>query len=289
MVAEGEQGEDRLGLVEAAGELDRALQVLARLRHVADAAEDAAEDPVGAAGGARLAEPLGQSQRLLGRVDRQHVVARLHVERGRLLVEADELERGLPVLEQVDALLVVFDRGLALAAMPQRSADLAMKAGHAFEVLLAAVELQALLPYLDCRVHATESQGNVTFLLADAGARRLLVAAELARGAEVGDGLAVGVERGGGVPGGFQELQGALVDRRAFDGVEPRLGGQRGSAAVVLGQQGDDLLRALAGAVLDEASDLEVLPCPNRLGQHPVGHVADQHVLEGQLRLARES
>src|SRR3954470_3955614 len=46
VLTEGEQGEDRLALVRAAGELHRPLEVLASLRHVADATEHAAEDPV---------------------------------------------------------------------------------------------------------------------------------------------------------------------------------------------------------------------------------------------------
>ena len=111
MVAEREQGPHPLGLVGAARKLDRALEVLARLLEVADAAKDAAEDPVGAARSRRLAEPLGQPQRLLGGVDREHVVSGVHVERRRLLVEAHQLDAGRAVLEQVDALLVVVDRG----------------------------------------------------------------------------------------------------------------------------------------------------------------------------------
>ena len=35
-----------------------------------------------------------------------------------------------------------------------------------------------------------------------------------------------------------------------------------------------------------KSPDLEVLARPDRLGEHPVGDVADQHVLEGQLALA---
>ena len=67
---------------------------------------------------------------------------------------------------------------------------------------------------------------------------------------------------------------------------EPRRPAPR--RAVVLGQQRDDLVGAVAGALLDEAADLEVLPRPHRLGQHLVGHVADQHVLERELGLARQ-
>ena len=137
MVAEREQRADRLGGVALAGQLDRALEVLARALGVADAAEDAAEDPVGAARGRRLAEALGEAQRLLGGVDREHVVAGVHVERGRLLVEAHELEARRAVLEQVDAALVVLDRALAVALVPEPGADLAVQVADPREVLLA--------------------------------------------------------------------------------------------------------------------------------------------------------
>ena len=115
MAPERRQGEDALAVVRAARQLHRALQVLARLLGVADAAEHAAEDAVGAAGGARLAEPLGQPQRLLRRVDGEHVVPGVEVEPGGLLVEAHQLDPRRAVLQQVDAALVVLDRRPALA------------------------------------------------------------------------------------------------------------------------------------------------------------------------------
>ena len=167
VVAERQQRADGLGLVRPAGEVDGALEVLARLRRVADAAEDAAEDAVCAGGRARLAEPLGQAQRLLRGVDGEHVVARVHVERRRLLVEADELEARRAVLQQVDALLVVVDRLLALALVPQRGADLAVQVADPREVLLRAVVLEALLPDLDGGVDAAHAQRDVALLLAD--------------------------------------------------------------------------------------------------------------------------
>ena len=171
VVAQREQRADRLALVGAAGELHRALQVLARLGGVADPAEDAAEDPVRAAGGARLAEPLGQAERLLRGVDREHVVARVHVEPGGFLVQAHELEARRPVLQQVGALLVVVERLLALALVPERRADLAVQVAHPAQVLLRAVVLEALLPHLDRRVDAAHPQRDVALLLADAGER----------------------------------------------------------------------------------------------------------------------
>src|SRR2546426_778654 len=77
---------------------------------VAHPAEDAAEDPVGAAGGAGLAELLGEAERLLGGVDGQHVLAALQIQRRGVAVEADELERLRRFLEQVDPGLVAGDR-----------------------------------------------------------------------------------------------------------------------------------------------------------------------------------
>ena len=56
----------------------------------------------------------------------------------------------------------------------------------------------------------------------------------------------------------------------------------------MLGEQRDHLVDALAGAILDEAADLEVLLRPDGLRQHLVGDVADQHVLERHLGLARQ-
>ena len=68
--------------------------------------------------------------------------------------------------------------------------------------------------------------------------------------------------------------------------MEPSLAPQRRRPAVVLGEQRDHLVGSIARALLDEAAHLEVLPRPHGLGQHPVGHVADQDVLERQLALA---
>src|SRR5207247_2418706 len=87
-------------------------------------------------GRSAVAEALGEAKRLLGRVDREHVVAGVHVEGGRLLVEADELEARRPILEQIDAALVVLDRPLAIALVPERSADLAVQVPDPRQVLL---------------------------------------------------------------------------------------------------------------------------------------------------------
>ena len=174
MIAEREQRADRLGRVALAGELDRALEVLAGARRVADAPEDAAEDPVGAARGGGLVEALGQAQRLLGRVDREHVVAGVHVERGGLLVEADELDARRAVLEQVDPALVILDRAVAIALVPEAGADLAVQVADAGEILLAAVVLEALGPGADRALDPAEAQGDVAELLADPRPDRLV-------------------------------------------------------------------------------------------------------------------
>ncbi len=290
VLAQREQCEDRLALVGAACQLDGALQILARLGHVPDAPEHAAEDPVRAAGGARLAQALGQAQRLLGRVDGEHVVARLHVEPGRLLVEAHQLEAGRAVLEQVDALLVVLDGGAAVALVPVARADLAVQIGEALEVLLQAVVLEALLPHLDRGVHPAEPQRGVALLLAHSGQRLGVVAAgEIARRLEVRERLAVGVEGHRCVARGLEVVERLALDALELGGVEGGLAAQRGGAAVVLGEQGHHLVGAVPGALFHEAAHLEVLVRPDRLGQHPVGHVADEHVLERQLRLTRQA
>ena len=54
----------------------------------------------------------------------------------------------------------------------------------------------------------------------------------------------------------------------------------------MLGEQRDHLLDPLAGTGLDEARDLEVLLGAHGPGQHLVGRVADQRVLERKLGLA---
>ncbi len=105
----------------------------------------------------------------------------------------------------------------------------------------------------------------------------------------MGDGLGVRVQERGGVAGLLEEAHGALLDLRQLARLDAALGAQGGGAAVVLGQQRHHLVGAVAGALLDEAPDLEVLAAAHRLGEHPVGHVADQHVLEGQLALARQA
>ena len=60
---------------------------------------------------------------------------------------------------------------------------------------------------------------------------------------------------------------------------------ERGGAAVVVGEHGQHLGRAIARSLLEEGADLEVPARAHGLGQHAVGHVADQHVLEAELTL----
>ena len=208
MVAEGEQGADRLGSIRLARECHGALQVLARLLRVSDPPEDPAEDAVGATRRPSLVEALGEPQGLLRGVDREHVVPGVHVEGGRFLVEPDELDARRAVLEQVDPALVVVDRRAPLPLVPERGADLPMQIGDAGEVLLLAVVGEAALPDADGGVDAPHSEGDVALLLADpgdqAGVDRL---GELERGGVSVEGLGVRVEHGGGVAGGLEGLE----------------------------------------------------------------------------------
>src|SRR3954451_21853607 len=57
----------------------------------------------------------------------------------------------------------------------------------------------------------------------------------------------------------------------------------------MLGDQSDDTVAPLSGALADELGDLDVLPAADRLRQHRIGDVADQYVLEGVFTLAGEA
>ena len=265
MTTERRQRQDRLALVLArrrpppsraarrARQLDGALEVLARLLGVADAAEHAAEDPVRAAGGARLAEPLGQAQRLLGRVDGEHVVAGVEVQPGRLLVEAHQLEPRRAVLQQVDALLVVLDGRLALALVRERGADLAVQVRHPLEVLLDAVPVEALEPDRDRLVHAAEAQRHVAELLADAHAVGApVLRADRARVAVVRGRFAVGEQVAAASPACSRNSIARRCMLSSSSIGRPSFAPQGGRAAVVLGEQRHHLVGAVAGALLDE-------------------------------------
>ena len=102
----------------------------------------------------------------------------------------------------------------------------------------------------------------------------------------MGERLAVGVQSGGGVAGGLEEPHRLVAHRRQLGRPQAGLTGQDRRPAVVLGQQRHHLVRAVARPLLQEPAHLEVLARPDRLGEHLVGHVADQHVLERQLGLA---
>ena len=248
-MAQRQQREDRLRVVGAARQLDRALEVLARLGGVADAAEHAAEDAVRAARRPRLAEALGEAQRLLGGVDREHVVAGLHVEPRRLLVQPHELERRRPVLEQVDALLVVLDRLLALALVPQAGADLAVQVGDALEVLAAAVVARGTPPTRRSPRRPARGAAPRRPASRRSARTRLVVARveQLARRLVVGERLAVGVQRARRRRRRPRGSCSALAWMGASSAAgEPRLAGQRRGAAVVLGEQRDDLVGAVA-------------------------------------------
>ncbi len=85
----------------------------------------------------------------------------------------------------------------------------------------------------------------------------------------------------------LQRPHGAIADRGQLGHGQASLAAQRRRAAVVLGEQGHHLVAAVAGPLLEKGADLVVLARAHRLGQHPVGHVAHQHVLESELALPR--
>ena len=164
-----------------------------------------------------------------------------------------------------------------------------MEVAHPAQVLLRAVELEALLPNLDRGIHAPHAQRNVALLLVDPRERlRIVGAADVAGRLVVLEGLGVRVQHRGGVARGLEEVDRLLVNRLEVALCRTRLLRQVGRAAVVLGEHRDHLVGAVSHAVLEEAADLEVLGAAHRLGEHPVGDVADQHVLEGVLPLAGE-
>ena len=239
MVAEGEQRADRLGAVGVAGERHRALEVLARLLGVADAAEDAAEDAVRPAGRARLVEALGQAQRLLGGVDREHVVAGVHVERGGLLVEANQLDAGRPVLEQVDPALVVVDRGpraRPCARARRRSCGAGPRRGPG-PPRRGDSRGTAPRPRRRRRPGRAEARRRPASRRSRAtrpGVERLR---DLQRRRVVVEGLRVRVEGGGGVARGLEGLERLGLEPGELVGVEARLRAERRGAGVVLGDQ----------------------------------------------------
>ena len=185
----------------------------------------------------------------------------MHVEGGRLLVEPDELDAGRPVLEQIDAALVVVDRGAALALVPEGGSDLAMQIRDAGEVLLGAVVVEAALPDRDRRVHTSHSQRHVALFLAHARDRaRIQRLGDLERGRVAVEGLRVRVEGGRSIARGLEGLEGPGLQFGEGVTFESRLRAEGGGAREVLGDQADDTVASLTGALANELGDLDVLP-----------------------------
>ena len=241
------------------------------------------------AGRGGLLQLLREAQCLLGRIDRQHVVAGVHVQRRCLLVEAHELARRGAVLQDADTPLVALDCGPQLTLLPQRSGQLAVQVPEPDQILFPALELEALLPGRDGRVDTAQEECDVAVLLAHARARGRVTPVESARRPVVVECLAVRVERRGSVARRLKQLEGLGVQLLAHGRIEPRLLRQRRGAPVVLGEQGHDLVGAVTRALLDVTRNLEVAARANRLRKHAVGDVADQDVLERELALTRES
>ena len=149
--------------------------------------------------------------------------------------------------------------------------------------------VEAVGPHADGLVHATQAQRHVAELLADAhDLRTAVLRRDRARVPVVRGRLAVRVQVRRGVAGLLEEAQRAAAHRLELLRRHAALAPERGRAAVVLGEQRHDLLGAVPGALLHERAHLEVLPRADGLGQHAVGHVPDQHVLERQLALAEQ-
>src|SRR5206468_5027260 len=103
--------------------------------------------------------------------------------------------------------LVVLDRPLAIALVPERSADLAVQVPDPRQVLLAAVVVEALLPELDRAVDPPEPKRDVAELLGDSRAGRgVEPAADRERHLVVAEGLEVRVQRGGDGAGGLERV-----------------------------------------------------------------------------------
>ena len=103
--------------------------------------------------------------------------------------------------------------------------------------------------------------------------------------AVVGGGLAVRVQERRGVARLLEEANRPLAHVRELALRQAALAAEGGGASVVLGEQRHHLVRPPLVPLLEERAHLEVLPRADGLGQHPVRHVADQHVLERELAL----
>ena len=171
----------------------------------------------------------------------------------------------------------------------ERGADLAVQLGDVLGVSASHLVREPVLPDGDGRVDASQAQRDVTLLLLDS--RPALRIAMVERGGHlvVDERLLVGVQGARRVAGGLDELERLGAQRRELLGGEPHFRTERRRAAVVLRKQRHHLVTALARAAFDEHAHLEVLARAHRLGQHRVGDVADQHVLEGELLLVGEA
>ena len=189
--------------------------------------------------------------------------------------------------------LVVVDRALAVALVPERRADLAVQVADPREVLLARGGSRGTAP----RPRPRGRRGPC--------AARRRPASRAIRARVVGSSRA-GVEsavRSGRTPRGSSRATAAAspaassdVERLASDssassssgrGRPPRRGPRRGRSAR---RPAPTTPSARSPArSRDELADLDVLAAANRLGQHRVGDVADQDVLEGVLALAGEA
>ena len=235
---QGEQRAHRLSGTALPRQLDRPLEAPSRLLEVADAAEDATEGEMSATGDRGLPESIRQALSLLGRVDREHVVAGLDVERGRFLVELDQLSAGIAVLEQVDPLLKVSDRRLPVRLVPEpepifrcssparaRLPVLSWNSSACVQLSTAAStcpERNAVSP----RLSSTRARSSGSS--PDGRRQRVLV---------VREGLGVGVHGCRRIAGRLGRASGADTDPQQLLGREVRLLGERRGSAVVLREQ----------------------------------------------------
>ena len=137
--------------------------------------------------------------------------------------------------------------------MPEPGADLAVQVADPREILLAAVEVQALLPDLGRLVHSPQPQRDVAQLLRDPRARAgIELAAKRQRGLVVAERLLVRVQRGSRVAGGLERRERLVVDPLELGRLDVGVGPEGGGATVVVRDHRHDALGAVGGALLDE-------------------------------------
>ena len=128
----------------------------------------------------------------------------MHVQGGRLLVQPHEGERRLQVLDQVDPLLVMLDRLLALALVRERGADLAVQLGDVLHLFALLMVRETPLPHLDRRIDAAQPERNVASLLGDPRAGRGIVAGVLRCALILAKCLAVRIQGDRGIARGLR-------------------------------------------------------------------------------------